>query len=226
MDSIPDIINIIRKDLKMNPLDFGFAGELYSTWNGWSADQSKLTGKYIFEYQNTCVNRTALYYSTSFSDTIAMAEQGYYDYSCFYQLQLDDHLKRYVLFSIVEYLINAICKLLNLCFESKSFRLEFYTALKKQLELYMDTLVELMFSEILPELLPIRDDLYGKIRNFFKNVNAPVLREHAEYDHKLLLVYAYVLYCDLIGGNQLLLSPLLGGCADSAFHKIDRKIFQ
>jgi hypothetical protein len=82
-----------------------------------------------------------------------------------------------------------------------------------------------MFSEILPEMPPIRDDLYGNIRNFFKNVNAPTYREHSECDHKLQLVYTYILYCDLIGTSQLLLSPLIGSCTDSAFFTSIEKFF-
>lgn len=225
MVSIPDIVNIIKKDLKMKPLDFGFAGELYSARYDWHADQFKIIGKYIFEYQNKCVNRTALFYSTSFSESIALAEQGYDDYCSIYHLHVDDRLKRYVLFSIVEYLINAICKFLNLCFENRNFRLAFYAALKNQLECYMDTLVALMFSATLPEMPPIRDDLYGNIQSFFKDVTAPELREHAESDHKLLLVYAYVLYYDLIGGSQLLLSPLLGAAQIPPFFKSIEKYF-
>jgi hypothetical protein len=46
MDSIADNINIIKKDLKIKPLDFGFAGELYLTWNVLSTERSKLIVKY------------------------------------------------------------------------------------------------------------------------------------------------------------------------------------
>ena len=220
-----EIINIISENLKIKPLDFGFAGEVYSKFNFQNTEQIKVIGKYIFAYQNTCANRNALYYSDSFLDAVTIIEQAYNDYCYIYQSQLDYEFKRYVLFSIIEYFINAVSKLIHLCFENKTVRFDFYAALKNELENYMDILVKLMFSETLTEIPLTRNDLYSDIKKSFMNMNTPTLRGHVEYDHKLLLVYTYILYGDIINENELLLCPLLGAVQIPPFIKSMEKYF-
>lgn len=205
-----DMINLINKNLKIKPLEFGFAGEVYSKPNNYDKCQSEVISKYIFMYQNICVNRTAIYYSNSFSHALDIIEQAHDDYCFIHQSQMDIDFKRYALFSIIEYAMHSICKLLNVCFENKEFRAKFYIDLKDQLENYTDIIVALMFSESFPDIQTARNDLYNGIKNFFSHGSVPLLRDHVEYDHKLLLVYSYILYYDIIDETKLLLCPLLG----------------
>jgi len=225
MSSAFDMINQIRKELKIKPLAFGFAGEVYAQpvdQDGW---QSEIISKYIFVYQNVCTNRNARYYSQSFSAALAIIGQAQDDYRLIQQAQMDIAFKRYALFSIIEYSIHAICKLLHICFENKAFRAEFYSALKNQLESYTDVLVKLMFSEILPEMQVLQNSLCDKMNAFFSGGDVPLLRDHVEYDHKLLLVYAYILYFDKIDASKLLICPLLGAAQIPPFFNAMEKYF-
>ena len=225
MISTLDMINLINKNLKIKPLDFGFVGEIYSKQNYYNEQQAEVISKYIFMYQNICVNRKTIYYSSSFSDALDIIEQAHDDYCLIHQSQLDVDFKRYALFSIIEYVMHSICKLLNLCFENKVFRAKFYADLKNQLENYTDIIVELMFSEILTDIQIVRNDLYNEIKNFFLHGNTPSLREHVEYDHKLLLLYAYILYFDIIDVDSLLICPLLGAAQIPPFFNSIEKYF-
>lgn len=226
MISTLDLINLINNNLKIKPLDFGFAGEVYSKPNSCTKQQSEVINKYIFVYQNTYVNRKAIYYSNSFTDVLSILEQSHDDYYYIYQTQLDFPFKRYVLFSIIEYVMHSICKLLNICFENRTFKTEFYDNIKKQLEIYTDIIAELMFSEILPQIHVFQNGLYNKIKSFFLFNNTPLLREHVEYDHKLLLVYAYILYFDFISIDKLLICPLLGAAQIPPFFNSIEKYFR
>ena len=225
MISTFDVINIINTHIKIKPLDFGFAGEIYSKTCSWSEPQFDVINKYIYTYQNTCVNRKAIYYSNSFSDALTIIKQSHNDYCFIQQSQLDLISKRYVLFSIIEYVMHSISKLLNICFEDRDFRDKFYIELKKQLEKYTDVIIKLLFLENLSNIQEPQKNLYDDINKFFSCKNTPLLREHVEYDHKLLLVYTYILYFDIIDEGKLLLCPLLGAVQIPPFIKSIEKYF-
>jgi hypothetical protein len=76
-----------------------------------------------------------------------------------------------------------------------------------------------MFSDALPEIHDQEAGLFNEISNYFKLHDQPVLREHVEYDNKILLIIAYILYFDVITDDTLLLCPLLGAVQIPPFFK-------
>jgi len=203
-------IKNIHDNLKIPPSSFGFAGEVYAKFYECEEEYKKIIGKYIFIYQATCINRKAIYYSVSFEDVLSILREADSDYLVISQSKILFEYKRYVLFTMVEYVMHAVCKLLNICFENNGFREKFYILLKKKLNYYTDILVSLMFSDNFPDLKPIELDFIGKIENIYIAENISPLREHVEMDNKMILVLGYVLYADYIERCDLLICPLLG----------------
>lgn len=222
-----DAVRVIRDSFKFNPLSFGFAGEMYLNSFFMGDVLSDIADKYIFVYRNTCVNRKNIYYSNSLIETLLLIEQAVCDYPRVYRLTEDGISKRYVLYTITEYIIHSLCKLINLCFFNLRFRKEFYIRLKAELEFYTDILIELMFSENMPDIEPDGKILRcaKEISEFYKNGENPAVREHVEYDHKLLLIFAYIFYKDIIKGDELLLCLLLGAAQMPPFFKSVDKYF-
>jgi hypothetical protein len=205
-----DVVCNIQERLMFQPDNFGFAGELYSRPIELTERQREVISRYVFIYQNVCVNRKSIYYSNSVEDALSILENGQKDYEFIYNESIDLDTKRYLLFSVAEYMIHSLSKFINVCFESREFKTIFYAELKSLIEHYTFHIVNLMFSEALSEIAEINTEYAQRLRKYCNDNHFTELREHVEYDHKLLLVYAYIMYRDVINQETLLLCPILG----------------
>ena len=207
---IQKLTETIYNELKIRPHCFGFAGEVYITSFKSNDEHRDTIKKYTYTYQNTCVNRKASYYSDSFKITCELLKETYNDFNEVKSWDISVEFKRYLLFTVTEYTLHCLSKLLHVCFENMIFRDSFYLKLKNKIEEISKTLVSLMFSDNISNLYLSDMILTDEITAFYKEGEEPLLREHVEYDHKLLLIFAYILYRDIISEDTLLICPLLG----------------
>lgn len=108
-----DLIKTLYDNLRISPRSFGFAGEVYARFYYFEEKHKEIIEKYIFVYQATFINRKAIYYTTSIEDALYILEMTTNDYMTICQSKINLEYKRYVLFTIVEYAMHMICKLLN-----------------------------------------------------------------------------------------------------------------
>ncbi len=225
-----NVIQMLYNDLKINPYSFGCMGELYIELNYVdSIDQTyfHIIDEYLVSNGTYFYNRNKLYFSTEISDIVNLMYKTNDDYILILNSDLPSTLKRYLLFTITEYAIHSLSKLLNACYFNQVIFQEFYIVLKSYIDLLSQQLTEILFDMDFPNLAPIDKSVLENICKKFIHDNVVNLREHVEMDNKIILLIGCMIYIDHISNYDLILSPLLGAAQiPPFFNAVQRHLFK
>ncbi|RJE89669.1 phosphoribosyltransferase [Paenibacillus sp. 1011MAR3C5] len=208
--SINEWINNIQIDINA----MGFAGELYLNKNDLiSSSQIPLPMlELYFKFSNHSLvyNRSAFYYSSNIHEVVHLVERIPHDYEFIASINLDPITKRHILFTLVEYYISALCKLLDTCFYSDDIKNNYYFELHNRLFQSIEVLNMLIFkSEITKKIESI--DFIHQLKIDILNTGINTLRTNIEMDNKLVLLLDFFAYYDVIQDYDLIVSIVFGG---------------
>ncbi|WP_019534801.1 hypothetical protein [Paenibacillus ginsengihumi] len=193
------------------PCNFGFAGELYIDLDALGKEVHlplMIKKRYLTEdiIAGKAYNRTSRYYYKDFHDIIRVMEQVQADYSTIYELNLEERVKRYLLFTVIEYLMISTAKIMYLYYIQNEDKL--YDESKAYLSLLWRNLIRLCFEDSIPPAPIIGLASHSKyaLENNFAST-----RNYAEMDNKLVLFIDFFLFREEIKQFDLIISPLFGG---------------
>ncbi len=225
-----NVIQKMHSNLKINPYSFGYMGELYVEHRYIDTiDQLyfHIIDKYLMSNGSYFYNRNRLYFSSSLNDIVDVILKTNDDYILIQNSDLPSALKRYLLFTITEYAMHSVSKLLNACYFSQVIFEEFYIVLKSYIELLSQQLTTILFDMDFSNLILIDKSLLENVCKKFTGAGITNLREHVEMDNKIILLIGYMLYIEHISNYDLIISPLLGAAQIAPFfNAVQQHLFQ
>lgn len=192
---------------------FGFAGEVYIETDKFKEDYNQhlqILEKYFCLKKPFYCNRNYTYYSTDLIETTNLIKNIAIDAPIILDLELSYENKRYIIFSLTEYMLSCIAKLVGVIFSYPSLNVNYDKALKEYLIDLTDYVVQIIFDEELNQFPTRSVDLIDRIICDLKEFNVTDVREYSEMDNILIMFITYFALCDYIGEHDLIISPLQG----------------
>jgi len=202
------------EQLKLNPGNFGYTGELYIEKKDISNDFSYIIehcSDYFVDCGSYICNRTENYYSSDLADTIQLYSSTKGIYEKLLTSEISGEGKRLTLFTITEYLMMIISKLIDIQVIHKQSIGAYYNKFLDNMNSLSATLVQLMFEDE-PNLN--LEFIEAEVKTFGTEVmqsGVITTREYVEMDHKLILFRGFLLILEELPKYDLIVSPLLGG---------------
>lgn len=211
-----DLYNMIKPFLNQTILSkykFGFAGEVYIEADRFEEEYNQnlpILEKYFSLKKPFYCNRNYTYYSTDLNETTDLVKNIAFDAPIILNLELSYDNKRYIIFSLTEYMLSCIAKLVGVIFSYTSLDVNYYKALKEYLIDLTDYITQIIFDEELNQFPPLSFDLIDSIISDMKDLNISDVREYSEMDNILIMFITYFALCDYIGEHDIIISPLQG----------------
>ena len=211
-----DIYKMMKPFLNQTILSkykFGFAGEVYIETDKFEEEYNQhlsILKKYFSLKRPFYCNRNYTYYSTDLIETTDLIKNIAFDAPKILNLELSYDNKRYIIFSLTQYMLSCIAKLVGVIFSYTSLDINYYKALKEYLMDLTDYITKIIFNEELSQFPPLSFDLIDSIVLNLKERNVFEVREFSEMDNILIMFVAYFALCDYIGEHDIIISPLQG----------------
>lgn len=192
---------------------FGFAGEVYIETDRFEEEYNQylpILEKYFSLKKPYYCNRNYTYYSTDLIETTDLIKNIALDAPIILNLELSYDNKRYIIFSLTEYMLSCIAKLVGVIFSYTSLDVNYYKALKEYLIDLTDYITQIIFNEELEPFPPLSFGFIDSIISDMKELNVSYVREYSEMDNILIMFIAYFALCDYIGEHDIIISPLQG----------------
>ncbi len=200
--------------LRLDPYAFGYAGEMYLNDDAYQEAHGlfdSLLNKYLTRNSSYVYNRTPWYYSGDFHETVNLLKAVPVDYQIIYKSEIGDKTKRYLLFTLIEYSMAAVAKLLDLGFSYPALQNELYHPLKTYLTDLASLLVDIAYRDALGDMPRAQPELFRLLQQFAENQPLTAVRQYVEMDHKMSLLIGYLLFLDSLDQYDVMIAPLLGG---------------
>ena len=224
-----DLYKMIKPFLNQTILSkykFGFAGEVYIEADRFEEEYNQnlpILEKYFSLKKPFYCNRNYTYYSTDLNETTDLVKNIAFDAPIILNLELSNDNKRYIIFSLTEYMLSCIAKLVGVIFSYTSLDVNYYKALKEYLIDLTDYITQIIFDEELNQFPPISFGLIDSIISDMKKLNISCVREYSEMDNILIMFITYFALCDYIGEHDIIISPLQGAALIPPFFISMRK---
>lgn len=224
-----DLYKMIKPFLNQTILSkykFGFAGEVYIEADRFEEEYNQnltILEKYFSLKKPFYCNRNYTYYSTDLNETTDLVKNIAFDAPIILNLELSNDNKRYIIFSLTEYMLSCIAKLVGVIFSYTSLDVNYYKALKEYLIDLTDYITQIIFDEELNQFPPISFRLIDSIISDMKKLNISCVREYSEMDNILIMFITYFALCDYIGEHDIIISPLQGAALIPPFFISMRK---
>ena len=211
-----DLYKMIKPFLNQTILSkykFGFAGEVYIEADRFEEEYNQnlpILEKYFSLKKPFYCNRNYTYYSTDLIETTDLVKNIAIDAPIILNLELSYDNKRYIIFSLTEYMLSCIAKLVGVIFSYTSLDVNYYKALKEYLIDLTDYITQIIFDEELNQFPPLSFGLMDSIISDTKELNISCVREYSEMDNILIMFITYFALCDYIGEHDIIISPLQG----------------
>ena len=211
-----DLYKIIKPFLNKTVLSkykFGYAGEVYIETDKFDEDYNQyfsILDKYFSLKKPFYCNRNYTYYSTDLIETTDLVKNITLDAPVILNLKLSYNNKRYIIFSLTEYMLSCIAKLVGVVFSYTSLDINVYKRLKEYLLDLTDYIIQIIFDEELDQFPPISFGLLDKLISDMKELNISQVRAYSEMDNILIMFITYFALCDYIGEHDIIVSPLQG----------------
>lgn len=214
--NLNDLYKMIKPFLNQTILSkykFGFAGEVYTETGKFEKEYNQylpILEKYFSLKKPFYCNRNHTYYSTDLIETTDLVKNIALDAPIILNLELSYDNKRYIIFSLTEYMLSCIAKLVGVIFSYTSLDVNYYKALKEYLIDLTDYITQIIFDEELNQFPPLSFGLIDSIISDMKELNISHVREYSEMDNILIMFISYFALCDYIGEHDIIISPLQG----------------
>nr|WP_314463049.1 hypothetical protein [uncultured Clostridium sp.] len=213
MDDLYKMIKPFLNQTILTKYNFGFAGEVYIETDKFEEEYNQylpILEKYFSLKKPFYCNRNYTYYSTDLIVTTDLVKNVALDAPIILNLELSYDNKRYIIFSLTEYMLSCIAKLVGVIFSYSSLDVNYYKALKEYLIDLTDYITQIIFDEELNQFPPLSSGLIDSIISDMKELNISHVREYSEMDNILIMFITYFALCDYIGEHDIIISPLQG----------------
>lgn len=213
--NLKDLSKMIKPFINQTILSkykLGFAGEVYIETDKFEEDYNlyrSILDKYFSLKKPFYCNRNYSYYSTDLIETIDLVKNIALDVPIL-NLKISYDNKRYIIFSLTEYMLSCIAKLVGVIFSYTSLDVKYYKALKENLLDLTDYITQIIFHEDLDQFPPLSFGLLDSLVSDMKKLNISQVREYSEMDNILIMFITYFALCDDIGEHDIIISPLQG----------------
>ena len=214
--SLNDLYELIKPFLNQTILTkykFGYAGEVYIETDKFEEEYNQylpILEKYFSLKKPFYCNRNCTYYSTDLFETANLVKNIALDAPIVLNLELSSDNKRYIVFSLTEYMLSCIAKLVGVIFSYTSLDCNYYKVLKDYLIDLTDYITRIIFDEDLNQFPPLSITLIDSIVSDMRQLNISHVREYSEMDNILIMFITYFALCDYTGGCDIIISPLQG----------------
>jgi len=144
------------------------------------------------------------------SETTDLIKNIVIDAPIILSLELSYDNKRYIIFSLTEYMLSCIAKLVGVIFSYTNLDDVYYKELKEYLIDLTDYITRIIFDEELNQFPPLSLGLIDSIIMDMKELSISNIREYSEMDNILIMFITYFALCDYIGEHDIIISPLQG----------------
>ena len=213
MDDLYKMIKPFLNQTILTRYNFGFAGEVYIETDKFEEEYNQylpILEKYFSLKKPYYCNRNYTYYSTDLIETTDLVKNIALDAPLILNLELSYDNKRYIIFSLTEYMLSCIAKLVGVIFSYTSLDYNYYKALKEYLIDLTDYITQIIFDEELNRFPPLSFGLIDSIISDLRELNISEVREYSEMDNILIMFITYFALCDYIGEHDIIISPLQG----------------
>ncbi len=200
---------------------FGFTGEVYIAPHEFEAEYKQykdILEKYFSFKEPFYCNRSRIYYSTKLKETMDLILSIVRDTYVINNSDICFHNKQYIIFSLTEYMISSVGKILGVCFAHNTLKNRYYIELKTYLSQLTDYLVCILFNEDFSAFPSISRDLIDRILSDMQQLNIQDVREFSEMDNILIMFITYFVYSDYLKRQNLIISPLQGAVLIPPFY--------
>lgn len=211
MNDLYETIKPFLNKTILSKYKFGFAGEVYIEADKFEEEYNQyflILEKYFSLKKPFYCNRNHTYYSTDISETTDLIKNIVIDAPIILSLELSYDNKRYIIFSLTEYMLSCIAKLVGVIFSYTNLDDVYYKELKEYLIDLTDYITRIIFDEELNQFPPLSLGLIDSIIMDMKELSISNIREYSEMDNILIMFVTYFALCDYIGEHDIIISPL------------------
>ena len=221
MNDLYETIKPFLNKTILSKYKFGFAGEVYIEADKFEEEYNQyflILEKYFSLKKPFYCNRNHTYYSTDISETTDLIKNIVIDAPIILSLELSYDNKRYIIFSLTEYMLSCISKLVGVIFSYTNLDDVYYNELKEYLIDLTDYITRIIFDEELNQFPPLSLGLIDSIIMDMKELSISNIREYSEMDNILIMFVTYFALCDYIGEHDIIISPLQGAALIPPFY--------
>lgn len=221
MNDLYETIKPFLNKTILSKYKFGFAGEVYIEADKFEEEYNQyflILEKYFSLKKPFYCNRNHTYYSTDISETTDLIKNIVIDAPIILSLELSYDNKRYIIFSLTEYMLSCIAKLVGVIFSYTNLDDVYYKELKEYLIDLTDYITRIIFDEELNQFPPLSLGLIDSIIMDMKELSISKIREYSEMDNILIMFVTYFALCDYIGEHDIIISPLQGAALIPPFY--------
>ena len=221
MNDLYETIKPFLNKTILSKYKFGFAGEVYIEADKFEEEYNQyflILEKYFSLKKPFYCNRNHTYYSTDISETTDLIKNIVIDAPIILSLELSYDNKRYIIFSLTEYMLSCIAKLDGVIFSYTNLDDVYYKELKEYLLDLTDYITRIIFDEELNQFPPLSLGLIDSIIMDMKELSISNIREYSEMDNILIMFVTYFALCDYIGEHDIIISPLQGAALIPPFY--------
>lgn len=221
MNDLYETIKPFLNKTILSKYKFGFAGEVYIEADKFEEEYNQyflILEKYFSLKKPFYCNRNHTYYSTDISETTDLIKNIVIDAPIILSLELSYDNKRYIIFSLTEYMLSCIAKLVGVIFSYTNLDDVYYNELKEYLIDLTDYITRIIFDEELNQFPPLSLGLIDSIIMDMKELSISNIREYSEMDNILIMFVTYFALCDYIGEHDIIISPLQGAALIPPFY--------
>ncbi|WBW96328.1 phosphoribosyltransferase [Oceanirhabdus sp. W0125-5] len=212
--------SLLRKTILFK-YKFGFVGEAYIAVEEFENDYKQykyILEKYLSLKEPFYCNRNRSYYSTDLKETINLILSIDSDAKSIINSDMSFQNKQYIIFSLTEYMVSYIGKLLGVCFAHEELKNKYYISLKTYLSQFTDYLVCIIFNEDFKSVPFISKELLDNILCDMQQLHIQEVREYSEMDNIFIMFVTYFVYSDYLKNQDIIISPLQGAVLIPPFY--------
>lgn len=213
MEDLSENIELLINKTILFKYQFGFTGEVYIASDEFEDDYSQykeILEKYFSFKEPFYCNRSRCYYSTDLNETMDLISSIISDVNTILCSNISSKNKQYIIFSLTEYMLSSIAKLLGVNFSYTRLKNDYYESLKTYLSILTDYLVGIIFNEDLNEFPSISQDLLDRMLSDMQYLDISDVREYSEMDNILIMFITFFVYSDYLRMQDIIISPLQG----------------
>ena len=221
LENLSGIIELLFNKTILFKYKFGFSGEVYIASDEFEDDYiqyKKILEKYFSFKEPFYCNRSKSYYDTDLIENMDLISSIISDTYVILLSDISYSNKQYIIFSLTEYMLSSIAKLLGVSFSHSSLKNDYYIALKNYLSQLTDYLVCIIFDENFEEFPFICSDLLDEILSDMQHLEISEVREYTEMDNILIMFVTYFVYSDYLEMQDVIVSPLQGAALIPPFY--------
>lgn len=198
------------KDCKILDYNYGFLGEIYIGINELVSVEGSIINKYFSLKNPYYCSRNKHYYSRELSELKDYYSAYEEDIKNISNSIYESEIKRVLLFTIINHLINDTAKLIGLAFAYSKIRSVYLDRLKSDLQSYTNAFVDICFGDKHSCSISIDLEWMESLFDLSSMLGIGKVREYSEMDHPLILILSFMVNHSHFKHKDVYVAPLQG----------------